>query len=243
MRNRAALLAMVLSGIAQGAMAQAPCVGTNASVPPGANTTDKSAPFFVDIAGLDLKTAPPTRDPLNPDYPRATELSDGTLPPTGATGNFIIGPTHRPASETVAKDDVPHGTIHSFMLSSEDSVIYNPGVIRDDPANCLNGSARAAQTAPGDPSNLILTTSHPGSWTRTVDVYVPTQYVPGTEAPFIVFGDGGANGSYPGRDLFAVLDNLIQQRRVPPLIAIGIGAGGQDTSGSERSREYDTVSS
>jgi hypothetical protein len=73
-------------------------------------------------------------------------------------------------------------------------------------------------------------------------VYVPAQYARGTEAPFIVFGDGGATGSYPGRDLFTTLDNLIQQHRVPTMIAIGIGAGGQDAQGSERGREYDTVS-
>jgi hypothetical protein len=224
------------------AAAQPACVGANAALPAGANTTDHSAPFYIDTTGLDFRTAPPTRDPASTGYPRATELPDGTLPPAGAEGNFIIGPTHRPAAETVAQASIPHGTIHTFTITSGDSVIYNPGVIRDDPPNCPNGSVRAAQTAPGDPSNLILTTSHPGSWTRTVDVFVPAAYVRGAEAPFIVFGDGGANGSYPGRDLFAVLDNLIQQRRVPPMIAIGIGSGGQDSSGSERGREYDTVS-
>ena len=29
-----------------------------------------------------------------------------------------------------------------------------------------------ATTAPGDKSNMIVTTSHPGIWTRTVDVYI-----------------------------------------------------------------------
>ncbi|MDR3538599.1 MAG: alpha/beta hydrolase-fold protein [Acetobacteraceae bacterium] len=224
------------------AMAQPACVAANASVPAGANTTDRSAPFFIDTTGLDLGTAPPTRNPSNPNYPRAAELPDGTLPPAGAEGNFIIGPTHTPARETAAQDKVPHGTIHSFTFSSKDSVIYNPGMIRDDPPNCRNGSIYAAHTAPGDPSNVIVTTSHPGSWTRTIDVYVPAHYVRGSAAPFIVFGDGGSTGSYPGRDLFTVLDNLIQQHRVPPMIAIGIAAGGQDAQGSERGREYDTVS-
>ncbi len=77
---------------------------------------------------------------------------------------------------------------------------------------------------------------------RTVDVYVPAQLAAGTPAPFIVFGDGGATGSYPGRDLFAALDALIAQHRVPPMVAIGIAAGGQDAQGSERGREYDAVS-
>ena len=70
------------------------------------------------MAGLDSSTAPPIRDPANAGCPRATELPDGTLPPAGAEGNFIIGPTHRPAPETVAQDNVPRGTIHTFLPSS-----------------------------------------------------------------------------------------------------------------------------
>jgi hypothetical protein len=221
------------------ALAQAPCVTQNMAVPPGANTSDKAAPFFIDATGLDFKTAPPTRDPSNPNYPRATELSDGTLPPAGAEGNFIIGPTHAPAPETVAKEGVPRGKITSFTLSSKDSVIYNPGLIRDDVAGCGNSSIMIATTAPGDKSNMIVTTSHPGTWTRTIEVYVPAQYMPGTEAPFIVLGDGGSTA---WKDMNTTLDNLIAQRRVPPMVSIQIGNGGQDAQGAQRGREYDTVS-
>src|SRR5476651_2663945 len=221
------------------ALAETACVTQNMAVPAGANTSDKKAAFFIDTTGLDFKTAPPTRDPSNPNYPRAAELADGTLPPSGAEGNFIIGPTHAPAPETVAKEGVPRGTITSFTLSSKDSVIYNPGLIRDDVAGCGNSSIMIATTAPCDKSNMIVTTSHPGTWTRTIDVYVPANYVRGTEAPFIVLGDGGSTAY---KDLVAILDNLIQQRRVPPMIAIQIGNGGQDAQGSERGREYDTVS-
>ena len=220
----------------------AACVTANAALPPGANAADRSSPFFIDTAGLDFSTAPPTRDPSNPAYPRAAELADGTLPPAGAEGNFIIGPTHKPAPETGEGAGVPHGTIRSFTLSSSDGVIYTPGTIRDDPPGCRNGSLYAGQTAPADPSNILVPTSHPGSWTRTVDVYVPAGYAPGAAAPFLVFGDGGATGAYPGRDLFTILDNLIAQHRVPAMVAIGIGAGGQDAQGSERGREYDAVS-
>jgi hypothetical protein len=221
------------------ALAQQPCVTQNMAVPPGANTSDKAAPFFIDTTGLDFKTAPPTRDPSNPNYPRATELADGALPPPGAEGNFIIGPTHAPAPETLAKEGVPRGTTTSFILSSKESVIYNPGLIRDDPAGCTNGSIMVATTAPGDKSNMVVTTSHPGTWTRTIDVYVPAQYVRGTEAPFIVVGDGGSNAY---KDLATTLDNLIAERRVPPMIAIQVGNGGQDAQGSQRGREYDAVS-
>jgi hypothetical protein len=242
MRNTLAALtgAMMSTVLAvPAALAQPACVTQNMAVPAGANASDKAAPFFIDTTGLDFKTAPPTRDPLNPTYPRATELPDGKLPPAGAEGNFIIGPSHEPAPETVAKDGVPPATTASFPMSSKDSVIYNPGLIRDDPAGCNNGSIMATVTAPGDRSNMVVTTSHPGSWTRTITVYLPANYVRGTEAPFIVLGDGGSTAY---KDLSAILDNLIQQRRVPPMIAIQIGNGGQDAQGSERGREYDTVS-
>src|SRR5215470_11493165 len=133
-RALATLAGTLMSAVwlAPAALAQQPCVTQNMAVPPSANTSDKAAPFFIDTTGLDFKTAPPTRDPSNPNYPRAIELADGALPPPGAEGNFIIGPTHTPAPETVAKDGVPKGTAVSFTMSSKDSTIYNPGLIRDD---------------------------------------------------------------------------------------------------------------
>src|ERR1700748_3839695 len=91
------------------AAAQAECIKGNSGIPPGANTTDASAPFYIDPTGLDFKTSPPTRDPKNPNSPPATELPDGTLPPVKAEGNFIIGPTHAPAPEVTAQDGVPSG--------------------------------------------------------------------------------------------------------------------------------------
>jgi enterochelin esterase-like enzyme len=67
-------------------------------------------------------------------------------------------------------------------------------------------------------------------------VYVPKQYVPGTAAPFIVGADG------PDALLFAALDTLIAEKRVPVMIAISIGNGSGDAQGSERGLEYDTMS-
>ena len=221
------------------ALAQTACVTQNMAIPPNANTSDKAAPFFIDTTGLDFKTAPPTRDPMSVNYPRATELPDGTLPPSGAEGNFIIGPTHTPAPETIAKEGVARGTITTFTFSSKDSVIYNPGLIRDDVAGCGNSSIMSTTTASGDKSNMIVTTSHPGTWTRTIEVYVPPNYVRGSEAPFIVLGDGGSTA---WKDMNTTLDNLIAQRRAPPMVSIQIGNGGQDAQGAQRGREYDTVS-
>jgi enterochelin esterase-like enzyme len=77
-----------------------------------------------------------------------------------------------------------------------------------------------------------------GAYTRDVYVYVPSQYVAGTPAPFIVVQDGK---SYTNR-LPVVLDNLIADHRLPVMIAVMIHHGGGDGRGSERGLEYDTVS-
>src|SRR5580700_3188631 len=149
MKNRWAALTgtlMVAAWLAPPVLAQLPCVTQNMAVPAGANTSDKAAPFFLDTTGLDFKTAPPTRDPSNPNYPRATELPDGMLPAADAEGNFIIGPTHAPAPETIAMNGVPRGTVTSFTISSKDSVIYNPGLIRDDTPGCTNSSIMGTTT-------------------------------------------------------------------------------------------------
>ena len=88
---------------------------------------------------------------------------------------------------------------------------------------------------PADPDKVIVN-SYPAPYTRRVAVYVPKQYVPGTEAPFIVGADG------PDRTLFTALDNLIAEHRVPVMIAISIANGSGDAQGSQRGLEYDTMS-
>jgi enterochelin esterase-like enzyme len=69
-----------------------------------------------------------------------------------------------------------------------------------------------------------------------VTVYVPQQYVAGTAAPLIVGADG------PDKMLFTALDNLIQEKKVPVMVAVSIENGGGDAQGSERGLEYDTMS-
>lgn len=77
-----------------------------------------------------------------------------------------------------------------------------------------------------------------GAYTRDVWLYVPAQYVDGTEAPFIVVQDGGG---YVNR-VPPVLDTMIAAHRLPRIVAILINPGPGDGRGSERGFEYDTVS-
>ncbi len=168
----------------------------------------------------------PQRDPLTPGYVKATELPDGEVPPTEADGNFIIGPTHTPAPEmSPVAEGQPKGTIYKFTLRSTESKFY-PGIARDLPAS-------GAPT--GGDANAPTIRSHAEPWTRTVSVYVPQQYIPGTVAPVMITTDGDNRA-------FNVLDHLIPQKKLPVMIVVAIPSGGGDGQGSERGLEYDTVS-
>lgn len=173
------------------------------------------------------RPTPPTRDPNTPGYVKAKELPDGEVPAPNVDGNFIIGPTHNPAPEMTEKEGVPQGDVHTLTLESKDSKIY-PGIAREP--------GTFGQPDPDNPAKLNVTTSHPAPYSRRVTVYVPKQYVSGSEAPFIVGADG------PDKLLFTALDNLIAQRRVPVMIAISISNGSGDAQGSQRGLEYDTMS-
>ena len=170
---------------------------------------------------------PPARDPHTPGYVTARELPDGEVPPADADGNFIIGPTHRQAVDTVPMIAGMNGKIFNLTMSSADSKLY-PGIARDP--------GTSGKPDPNDPAKLIVTTSHPAAYTRKLSVYVPKEYVTGTSAPFIVGADG------PDTMLFTALDDLIVAKKVPPMIAISIGNGSGDAQGSERGLEYDTMS-
>src|SRR5438477_2699478 len=131
-------------------------------------------------AARPARPTPPTRDPNTPGYVTAKELPDGANAPVKADGNFILGPTHSPAPEMTVQEGVPQGAVYTFTMESADSKIY-PGIARE--ANTF------ARPDPDDPTKLIVS-SHPAPYKRTVTVYVPKQYVPGTVAPFIVGADG-----------------------------------------------------
>ncbi len=156
----------------------------------------------------------------------AKELPDGENAPSNVDGNFIIGPTHTRAPEMIPQDNVPKGDIITFTMESKDSKIY-PGITRD--------AGTFGTPDPNNPYKLDVPTSHPAPWTRRISVYVPKQYVAGTEAPFIVTADGD-------RSPFTALDNLIAAHKVPVMIAISIPSGGGDAQGSQRGLEYDTMS-
>jgi enterochelin esterase-like enzyme len=172
------------------------------------------------------RPAPAARDPHTEGYVKAKELPDGEVPPVNEDGNFIVGPTHNKAPEMTPGKDVPRGTVKELTMKSTDSKLY-PGIERE--------KGTFGTVDPKNPAKLDVPTSHAAPWTRKIAVYIPAQYKPGTEAPFIVTADGD-------RGIFPALDSLIAAKKVPVQIAIAIGNGGGDAQGSQRGLEYDTMS-
>ena len=125
---------------------------------------------------------------------------------------FRIGPEYADSPDMKEKPGVSKGTIRELTFDSKDSKYY-PGIAREKPA----------QVVP---------------YQRKVLVYTPAGYVAGKAAPLLVVHDGLWN-RYP---LVAFLDNLIAEKRVPPMIAVMIHNGGGDSKGSQRGLEYDQVS-
>ena len=131
--------------------------------------------------------------------------------PKANVGDFRLEPPYANPPEMTAKEGVPKGMVYRFTMNSTDSKIYS-GI---------------SKTAPG--------TVVP--YQRRVTVYVPSQYVPGTSAPFFVSQDSmGAN------ILPTILDNMIAEKRLPVMVAVMLDSGGGDSFGSQRGLEYDTVS-
>ena len=133
------------------------------------------------------------------------------LVPGAGDGDYLLAPPYTRAPEMTPRPDVPKGTVYRFRMNSTDSTLY-PGIGKDKPG----------QVVP---------------YSRGVTVYVPSQYVPGTPAPFLVSQDSMGSGSLP-----TILDNMIADRRLPVMVAVMLDSGGGDSYGSERGLEYDTVS-
>jgi iron(III)-enterobactin esterase len=137
-------------------------------------------------------------------------------PGTSGNGNFQIGPDYTVDPDLTDRGN-PKGKYFEFSMALADSQLFR-----------------------GDDATLDRT--KPVRKERKVFVYVPAAYVDGTPAPILVSHDG------PGHfDLIRnALDNLTiskdADRKLPAFIAIAVQNGGDDSKGSQRGLEYDTMS-
>jgi enterochelin esterase family protein len=181
------------------------------------------------LACSGLPAQPPVRKYDAPGSPPFKVLKTGENPPLDEDGDFVIGPKYVPAPERKPVKGVPEGKVQQFVIDSKETKLLNPGIARKE----------FGKVDPKNPKTLIVET-HTIDYKRPITVYVPAQYEPGTEAPFMVVHDGPKGK--PGTELPRILDNLIAQKRVPPLILIQIANGGGDAQGHQRGKEYDTMS-
>lgn len=150
-------------------------------------------------------------------------------------GNFRIAPPYVTDPAFTERPDVPKGQVIRFTMNSAESRIF--------PTGPVGGGRGRGGGAPAEPPEHQ-------TFERQVAVYVPAGYVPNTPAPFIVVQDERwyikedapttEEGS-PRTDLAfmpTMLDNLIYEKRIPPIVAVLLAPG----PGGQRTIEYDTVS-
>lgn len=131
-------------------------------------------------------------------------------------GDFEVGPEYEIDPDLTDQGN-PKGKLFQFAMPLADSQIFR-----------------------GDDETLDR--RKPVRKERKIFVYVPAAYVDGTAAPVLVMHDGPSN-----LDLVRnALDNLTvakdPQRRLPAFVAISVENGGDDSKGSQRGLEYDTMS-
>ena len=173
-----------------------------------------------------VASAQPVRKYDDKGAPPFKVLKEGENPPLDANDNFVIGPKYPKAPEWTAVKGVPTGKVSQFEIDSKETKLFNPGIKRD----------KFGTVDPNNPKTLIVETKT-FDYKRKIGVYVPAGYKEGTEAPFMVVHDGpGQAGGYK-----TMLDNLIAQKRIPPIVLISIANGGGDAQGHERGKEYDNM--
>jgi enterochelin esterase-like enzyme len=144
--------------------------------------------------------------------------ADGYSENPGAegNGNFTIGPDYKIAPDLEDQGN-PKGKSFQFTMALADSKIFRGDDSTLDPTKGLRKA-------------------------RNIYVYVPALYKDGTKAPILVIHDG------PGQLNLVrnALDNLTiskdPSRKLPAFIAIAVQNGGDDSKGSQRGLEYDTMS-
>ena len=172
--------------------------------------------------------------------PRAANAPPLVAVTAARDGNFRIAPPYVDDPAFTEKPDVPKGRVIRFTMNSADSKIFPTA----PPARGAGGAGRGGRGAAPENAPAAAPTP-PQPFDRQIAVYIPAGYVPNTPAPFIVVQDERwyvKEDAPEGRTDLAfmptMLDNLIQQKRVPAMVAVMLWPG----PGGQRSIEYDTIS-
>jgi enterochelin esterase family protein len=165
----------------------------------------------------------------------------GVQPPVPAAGE---APAPLAPPETTAPPPLEPGETAGVGSeaagSTEGNAVTDPGVEGDgdftiSPPFVVSPDLGDTNAPEGRTFSFDLGPSQFYGGRHQVDVFIPEQYVDGAEAPFMISTDGLSARLVTASRNLAV--NPDPARRVPPLVLIGV------TPGSDRSGEYDTVSS
>ncbi|MDA1230076.1 MAG: alpha/beta hydrolase-fold protein [Planctomycetota bacterium] len=137
-------------------------------------------------------------------------------PGTEGNGNLVIGPDYQIDSDLTDRGN-PKGKYFEFSMRLADSKIFR-----------------------GDDSTLD--SRKPVRKERMISVYVPAAYNDGTKAPILVMHDGPSRMNLVRNALDNLTISRDPNRKLPAFIAIGVQNGGDDSLGSQRGLEYDTMS-
>ena len=137
-------------------------------------------------------------------------------PGTQGNGNFIIGPEYKIDPDLTDRGN-PQGKYFEFSMRLADSKIFR-----------------------GDDSTLDA--RKPVRKERKIFVYVPAAYKDGTKAPILVTHDGPSRLNLVRNALDNLTISKDPERKLPAFIAIAVQNGGNDSYGSQRGLEYDTMS-
>lgn len=137
-------------------------------------------------------------------------------PGAEGNGNFVIGPDYMIDPDLTDRGN-PKGKYFQFSMRLADSRIFR-----------------------GDDSTLDP--KKPVRRERRIFVYVPAAYKDGTKAPILVMHDGPSQLNLVRNALDNLTISKDQDRRLPAFVAIAVENGGDDSFGSERGLEYDTMS-
>ncbi|MBL4885236.1 MAG: enterobactin esterase [Planctomycetaceae bacterium] len=137
-------------------------------------------------------------------------------PGNQGNGDFVVGPDYKVDPDLTDRGN-PKGKSFEFSMRLADSKI-----IRGDDATL-------------DPAKPVREK-------RKIFVYVPAAYQDGTKAPILVMHDGPSHLNLVRNALDNLTISKNPDRKLPAFIVIGVQNGGNDSKGSQRGLEYDTMS-
>ncbi|MCA9128313.1 MAG: enterobactin esterase [Planctomycetales bacterium] len=150
--------------------------------------------------------------------PGRSSAQDNPLENPGKEGNgdFVIGPDYQIDPDLTDLGN-PKGKLFEFSMRLADSKIF-----RGDDATL-------------EPRKKVREL-------RRIFVYVPARYQDGDQAPILVTLDGPSRLNLVRNALDNLTISSDADRRIPAFIAIAVENGGDDSKGSQRGLEYDTMS-